>query len=434
MPGKRSNIVCPACKRTGGTLSISWSKEQSGVPKISSIRTIADAFDAVGKMYLNLTYRCLILPPNDSNYNKFGLPPLLSEFFPYDQNKLNEIINNYFHNPIIQSVLKSKIEPLKKHIDEKIKERVTGDPYPFRHIIRIKRIGKITKICIAFLCGALVCFSLSNLFKSAPFNINGDLKYAHAVYNFHKSFLHGDRRNSPDLLQWFKILLDSYEYSNNAAVSLNKRGINICKQCSKVNTKIKKYVYYEYIKKNKGEYVEQCPKCGSQQLLQKKLITGKYLKKIKERKETEIQDINDSIDLNENLVKKCAHYFKNSEVLIHNFKENEEKFLNGKLGRKEYYSIGHYNPKNKNKKCCRFTNLSEVELDNPLYILYQTTISILVDKVVSLNRNKSPGNQLQKIEYQNSVNDLHYKIKFLQNWLQSLQFPRKFCEQKYNQI
>jgi hypothetical protein len=431
MPAKRSNIICPNCKRVGGALSISWSKEQSGVPNISSIRTIADAFDAVGKMYLNLTNLSLLLPYPDENYIFYAIFPVVSEFFPYDQNKLNEIINDYFQHPRINAVLKSKSELLKKNVIENLDKRVTDSPYSFLNLVKPETIGKITKSCIAFLCYALVCFSISDLFKTAPFSINGDLKHAHAIYHFHKTLLPNDRRNSPHIFQWMDLLSDSSEHGNHAAASMNKYGMIICKKCSKLNTTIKKYVFFENIKNDKGGYVLQCSTCGSQELLQKKLITGDYLKKIKERKVIEIQNFNDSVDLNEKLVKKCANYIKNSDVLIHNFKRNEEKFLDGNLGRKEYYSIGHYNPKNKNKKCCRFSDLSQVKLDNPLYIIYQTTISILVDKVISLNRNTSANNQLQKIQYKNSMYDLLNKIEFLQNWLvKALHFPRKFCEQK----
>jgi hypothetical protein len=56
--------------------------------------------------------------------------------------------------------------------------------------------------------------------------------------------------------------------------------------------------------------------------------------------------------------------------------------LDGQFERKEYYSIGHYNPENKNKKCCRFTDLSQIKIDDPKYQLYESLVSKPVDMYI----------------------------------------------------
>lgn len=53
--------------------------------------------------------------------------------------------------------------------------------------------------------------------------------------------------------------------------------------------------------------------------------------------------------------------------------------MNGHFERKEYYSIGHYNAENKNKKYCRFTDLSQVKLEDPDYQTYESLVSKIVD-------------------------------------------------------
>ena len=217
---------------------------------------------------------------------------------------------------------------------------------------------------IASLCYALICFSLRDLFNKAPFFVNGNLDYAIAIYHSHEPLLHITRRNAINIFKWIDILLDSYKHGNHAAVSLNKSNLNVCKKCSKLNTKIKEYVPLENFKNDQGEYILQCPFCGGQEKLQKK-ISYKYFKESKEIKEMEFEMLKESNSIYEKFVKKYSPFLKSlkekREELIQYYKINEEKFLNGHFERKEYYSIGHYNPENKNKKCCRFTDISQVK-------------------------------------------------------------------------
>ena len=143
MARKRSNLVCPKCKKIGGALSLSWSKGRSGIPKINSIRTVADAFDAVGKMYLNLHILQLLKPPTSNTFD--NLLPLLSKFSPYTQDELNEIINSYFQNPKIQIILNKEIELFKKYIIAKISDyernsRYEKTIYPLHHVFNPEEI------------------------------------------------------------------------------------------------------------------------------------------------------------------------------------------------------------------------------------------------------------------------------------------------------
>jgi hypothetical protein len=87
---------------------------------MNSIKTIADAFAAVGKMYLNLHILQLLMPPHDNNYD--DLLPLLSKFSPYGQDKLNEIINCYYQNPKLKTIFNKEIEPFKHYIIGKIEK------------------------------------------------------------------------------------------------------------------------------------------------------------------------------------------------------------------------------------------------------------------------------------------------------------------------
>ena len=326
MARKKSNLVCPKCKTIGGALSLSWSKERSGIPKMSSIRTIADAFDSVGKMYLNFHILQLLLksPDNDNNCdnNYDNLLPLLSKFSPYHQDKLNEIIDSYFQNSNIQVILDKEIEPFKNYIIAKIENyeknsKYEKSRYPLRQVFNPKEIGQKTKMSIASLCYALICFSIRDLFNKAPFFVNGNLESAIAIYHSHERVLHISRRNPINIFKWLAILIDSYKHGNHAAVSLNKYTINVCKKCSKLNTKIKEF---EILKESNSIYEKFVKKYSP------------FIKSLKERR----------------------------EELIEYYKRNEEKFLNGNFERKEYYSIGHYNPENKNKKCCRFSDLHKL--------------------------------------------------------------------------
>ena len=441
MARKKSNLVCPKCKTIGGALSLSWSKERSGIPKMSSIRTIADSFDSVGKMYLNFHILQLLLksPDNDNNRdNQYdNLLPLLSKFSPYHQDKLNEIIDRYFENFNIQVILDKEIKPFKNYIIAKIENyeknsKYEKSRYPLRQVFYPKKIGLITKMSIASLCYALICFSIRDLFNKAPFFVNGDLEYALAIHHSHEPVLHISRRNAINIFKWIDILLDSYKHGNHAAVSLNKSDINVCKKCSKLNTKMKEYVYFENIKNGQGEYILQCPICGGQEKLQRK-ISVKYLKEIKEEKEIEFEMLKESNSIYEKFVKKYSPYIKSlkerREELIEYYKRNEEKFLNGNFERKEYYSIGHYNPKNKNKKCCRFSDLSQVKLEDPHYQIYETLVSKTVN--MYLFSATIPPKTQQQIKQKNLTTELFIDgLEYLPNLLKQLKFPTRFVERK----
>lgn len=435
MARKRSNLICPKCKKIGGALSVSWSKERNSIPRMKNIRTISDAFDAIGKMYLNLHILQLLMPPYDNNYD--DLLPLLAKFSPYGQDKLNEIINNYYQNPKLKTVLDKEIESFKNYIIANIEnyEKISKyekSRYPLRQVFNPDVIGKISKMSIASLCYALICFSLRDLFNGAPFFVNGNLDDAIAIYHSHEPILHITRRNAINIFKWIDILLDSYKHGNHAAVSLNKSDLNVCKKCSKLNTKMKEFVPFESFRNDQGEYILQCPFCGGQEKLQKK-ISYKYFKEIKEIKEMEFEMLKESNSIYEKFVKKYSPFLKSlkekREELIQYYKINEEKFFSGHFERKEYYSIGHYNPDNKNKKCCRFTDLSQVKLEDPDYQTYESLVSKTVDMYIFSS--SIPPKTKQQIQYKELTTNLFINgLEYLPRMLEKLQFPIRFLDQK----
>jgi hypothetical protein len=435
MARKRSNLVCPKCKKIGGALSVSWSKERNSIPKMKNIRTISDAFDAIGKMYLNLHILQLLMPPYDNNYD--DLLPLLAKFSPYKQDKLNEIINSYYQNPKLKTVLDQEIEPFKNYIITKIENyekinKYEKSRYPLRQVFNPEVIGKISKMSIASLCYALICFSLRDLFNEAPFFVNGNLDYAIAIYPSHEPILHITRRNAINIFKWIDMLLDSYKHGNHAAVSLNKSDLNVCKKCSKLNTKMKEFVPLENFRNDQGEYLLQCPFCGGQEKIQKK-ISYKYFKEIKEIKEIEFEMLKESNSIYEKFVKKYSSFLKSlkekREELIQYYKINEEKFLNGHFERKEYYSIGHYNPDNKNKKCCRFSDLSQIKLEDPDYQNYESLVSKTVNMYIFSTC--IPPKTKQQIQYKEITTNLFINgLEYLPRMLEKLQFPIRFLDQK----
>lgn len=436
MPKKLSNLICPKCKRHGGTLSKTWVKHQTRVPNISKIKTIADSFDAIGKMYLKLSSFQLLLPPDNNNYDQ--IEPLMTHFLPFDKSQLDEIINNYYHNKLIKKLFSKKIKKFRIDIDERLTKYEQNNRYknnylyPLRHIIPID-IGKITRMSIASLCYALVCFSLRDIFCLSPFFVNGELKYAHAIYKFYKLWLHRDRRDFIRPLEWADIILDSYEKGDHAATSLNRIDINVCKNCSKIFTKYKEFVIMENTKNQDNENILQCPLCRGQEKLQRK-ISSSYLKEIKEKKEIEIKDWSESLLLYIEFIDKYSYFIRSSPERKDEFtkflKENEEKFFNNTLDKIEYYSIGHYNPKNQNKSYCRFSDLSEVKLVNPKYQIYEEIVSGIGEMfLLALKNYPSPSQQrirLQKVAKEVATNGLD----LLYINLEELQFPKRFVEQK----
>lgn len=274
------------------------------------------------------------------------------------------------------------------------------------HVFNPEEIGRVSKLSISSLCYALVCFSIRDLFNKAPFFVNGNLESAIAIFHSHDLFLHISGRNALNLFNWFDMLADSYEHGNHAAVSLNKHEIDVCKKCSKLNTKIKEYVCFEKIKNAKDEYVLQCPNCGGHEKLLRK-ISVKYLKEFRDKKLIEFETLEDSISIYKKFVKKYSEFLSlkdKREELIQNYKSNEEKFLNGHFERKEYYSIGHYNPENKNKKCCRFSDLSQVKIEDTIYQMYESLVSKTVDMYIFSA--SIPPKTEQQIQYKELTTNL----------------------------
>ena len=157
------------------------------------------------------------------------------------------------------------------------------------------------------------------------------------------------------------------------------------------------------------------------------------MKEIKEIKEIEFEMLKESNSIYEKFVKKYSQFIKSlkekREELIQHYKINEEKFFNSNFERKEYYSIGHYNPENKNKKCCRFTDLSQVKLEDSGYQMYERLISQIVD-IYILSESIDPKTELQ-IQYKETCRNFYiYAMEKLPLLLQELQFPIKFLDQK----
>ncbi|HET9806153.1 MAG TPA: hypothetical protein VFP49_04520, partial [Nitrososphaeraceae archaeon] len=245
MARTKSKIKCSKCNTIGGTLSKRWVKRNVNIPKIEYVKTISEAWDYSGKIFLRIRELIILFPPSDN----FEIKNMFAQFemlCPLTIEDFNAFINRNM-NTISKNAL------YKKEMMEK-KEGIK-----FHRFILPKDCGKITRLSVSSLYCAIVCFSLRDIFEISG-KINYQYQYVKSICNISR-FFYLSLRNTISKLKWANIIEDINEYGYNTAASLNSIPTNICVNCSNIRKKEKELVFLEEIgRSNNNEIIFRCPK------------------------------------------------------------------------------------------------------------------------------------------------------------------------------
>jgi hypothetical protein len=353
LPGTKSKIKCIKCNTIGSTLSKQWVKRNVNIPKIENIKTISEAWDYSGKIFLKIRELQILFPPTDD----FEINNMFTQFeklCPLSKEDFNAFINRNM-NTISKNALYKK-EAMEKKGD--IKFHRFGLP---------KTSGKITRLSVSALYCAIVCFSLRDIFESSG-NINHQYQYVKSICNIFR-FFYLSLRNTIPKLKWVNIIEDIEDYGYNAASSLNSIDTIICNNCSNVRKNEKELVFLEEIGRENNEVIFKCPKCGKSDRHKRK-FSVQHLKKTFQKQTQEYVDVDDSLDNYEEFTIRYSKYLTTvfSEEFLEHFAIYEQNAKNDLLTKKEYYAIGHYDSNKKHKKrWCIIKNLAELEIDDQKY-------------------------------------------------------------------
>jgi hypothetical protein len=80
MPRAKSNLWCPICKSTGGSLTKRQVKRAVYLPKLKDIRTVSRAWDYAAKVCLRL-HKAIMRLPAESQQNDNTLSNAIYEYF-----------------------------------------------------------------------------------------------------------------------------------------------------------------------------------------------------------------------------------------------------------------------------------------------------------------------------------------------------------------
>ncbi len=354
MPKIKSKIKCSKCNTIGGTLSKRWVKRNVNIPKIENIKTISEAWDYSGKIFLRIRELQILFPPLTHDFEIKNTFAQFEKLCPLSREDFEAFINKNM-DTISKNAL-SKKEMMEKREDVK-----------FHRFVLPKNAGKITRLSVSSLYGAIVCFSLRDIFETSG-KINHQYQHAKSICNIFR-FFYLSLRNTISKLKWEDIIEDINEYGYNAASSLNSILTNICANCSNVRKKEKELVFLEEIDQRNNEIIFRCPNCGKSNRRKRKFST-QYLKQTFQKKSQEFNHFIDSLPDYEEFINRYGKYLKTvfAEQFLEYFALYEENAKRDLLTTKEYYVIGHYDSNKKHKKrWCIIKNLADIEIDDQKY-------------------------------------------------------------------
>ena len=401
MPGLKSKIKCNRCNTIGGALSKRWVKRNVNIPKIENIKTISDAWDYAGKIFLSLREIQILYPPSDD----FKIKNMFDEFkmlCPLSKNDFEAFINRNM-NTISKNALYKKKAMEKK---EGIK---------FHRFVLPKNSGKITRLSVSSLYCAIVCFSIRDIFETSD-KINYQARYVDSICNMYR-LCYMNLRNTIPKLKWIDIIEDIEENGYNAASSLNSIYTNICVNCSNIRKKDKELVFLLEAGQNNNEVILKCPNCGKSD--RRRNFSSQYLKQAYQKKYEEFGSIVDSYQDYEEFKNRYGKLLKTvfAEQFVEHFTLHEENARKDLLTKKEYYVIGHYDVNKKyRKRWCIIKNLADIEINDQKY--YSEYIPLIKNSIKYYKDN--PNKLLADFDiWQKIVTDMGWSVKYARDKVQA---------------
>jgi hypothetical protein len=386
MPRAKSNLWCPICKSTGGSLAKRQVKKAVYLPKLKDTKTVSQAWDYAAKVCLRLHKAIIRLPPesqqddnilSDAIYEHFA--KLLGNI--HSSEEIHQFESRQFERLLklknsMELKEKSKVVKQDKGVqenEEAYMEDNSGwkDPYEETlHFPLPSNTGSVTKFSIALLYAVVVCKTLSDYFQEFPYS--KDAAYICAIYtNFYLDSRCCDLRSRKSWMQWMKIYGSVLDHGYNAASSLNAVVLDSEDRKSKVRVG----------------------------------LSVKHIRKMQSKIEQLIKDIVDYLPLYSELVDTNSEIIKNNiidtEGNRHNFIINEHLLNSGELERYNYYFIKHYDSSKRSKiRWCpiSFKNLAHVSMFDYRYIQFENMIKYYSGLISNDSNSHSISERYRKLE------------------------------------
>jgi len=206
LPRKQKLVWCPVCHKVGRVkrnkiaITFCYPEKIVSVPNISKFDTTADAWEYAAKVCLRMSQRVLRDPAPDAMCD--------CEFA--------EAFYEHFRTLIPHS--DADIRNFESIHSQRIIERL-GDKHNKINYVE----GKVSKMALSLLYGAIVCTVMSDLLSDVPaFCKDAKImkKSACAIYTFYSQLL-VDERAKTTWLGWFKIIGDYKRFGPSAAAKLH---------------------------------------------------------------------------------------------------------------------------------------------------------------------------------------------------------------------
>jgi hypothetical protein len=351
MSRAKSNLWCPICRSTGGSLTKRQVKRAVYLPKLNDIKTVSEAWDYAAKVCLRM-HKAITRFPLDSQEDDDILSTAVYKHFA-------ELLGNLHSMNQIKLFESRQFERLLK-LKNVTKVKMTTIP---------SNTGSITKLSIAFLYAAIVCKTLSDFFEDSPYSYHTG--YILGIYtNFYSHSLYYDERSRRSWIQWIKIYDDVKKHGYNAASSLNAVVLDSEDNKSKRKVRVK--------------------------------LSVKHIRNKQSKTKQLLQDIRDYFPFYSELVVLISEIIKHDTSsdkeggTLLNFNINERMLNNGEFDRYNYYFIKHYDPSKKSRiRWCPISarNLAYVHVMDYRYYHYQEVIKRYTD-----NNNNSLSIKNEKLQ------------------------------------
>jgi hypothetical protein len=204
-------VVCPECKKAGRikrnkiVMAFCYPEKTVSVPNVSKVDSTADAWDYAAKVCLRMSQRILRDPILDAKTDSEMAKTFYEHFRTIIPHNDDDIRN-------FESIHSQRIIERLRNMQDKI------------NYVE----GKVSKMALSLLYGAIVCTVMSDLLSEIPANpqnVEIRRKSAYAIYTHYSKWLI-DERAKTTWLGWFYIVTDSIdELSPNAAVKRYAKGI-----------------------------------------------------------------------------------------------------------------------------------------------------------------------------------------------------------------
>jgi hypothetical protein len=402
MPGRRSPLICPICKKYGGLhrravgdsvwLKRADDKDSKKRIKKEDLTTLSKAWDYAAEICYRLHRAMLEYPPREGKDDEKlakSLYTLYTKFCPHTEKELGVFESRQFR----------RFKPLEQKLRDKFKERKNktkilhgnieymSDEDPV-HTELSPDAGRITKSCIASFYGSIVFTVLSKVDKVLrtvlPNQVqeeieNAEKEVAWGIYAFFNSFMFIiDKRSRRSLTDWADLLRIKAEHGYHAAESMNYRLTSYCRNCS--DSENGRFVIMSLLDRDLDAW--RCDRCGGTERVKSKFTT----KNVKKRESDIINEIADFVRYSP-IFEKYLELRSNSADLrrrvLDEFDRCEHEAGEASFRKRQRYFMKHYDPSKKSKiRWCSLThdNVLKVKInDSELRLLFKKVCDMILD-------------------------------------------------------